>query len=227
MGKGFYISKLVAIVGVVVALAAVATIIALAVVYSQEKAKSEDLAKPTITSTAKPATTSAAKPTNATTEPSTTPSTPKEPWQRYRLPDSLSPVSYSVTLRPRLQPETNGLFIFTGNSTVIFRCVNATDLIIIHSYKLNLTSSGGHYATLTGLNGANTPSITKSWLEVPTQFLVIQLSNSLMAGGTYELRTTFTGELSDDLGGFYRSVYTEDNVQKYEAFFNFAKGNLF
>ncbi|KAM3625143.1 uncharacterized protein V6R79_007458 [Siganus canaliculatus] len=202
MGTGFYLSKPVAIVCGVLAVGALATIIALSVVYSQEKAKNND-ALTTI------------QPTVTTAGPNiTTPTPPTEPWQLYRLPDALTPVSYDVTLWPRLKPDENGLYIFTGNSTVTFRCDNETDLIIIHSSKLNLTEFGGHHAQLTGLNGTNTPALKKTWLEVPTQYLVIQLNSSLQAGSSYELFTEFNGELSDDLGGFYRSEYTENGTQK-------------
>lgn len=196
MGKGFYISKGVAVVCALVAVAAVATIIALSVVYSQEKAKNEATA------------------TNPTTSaPTTTPSTPKEPWQRYRLPDSLAPVSYNVTLWPQLTSD-KGMYLFFGNSTVVFKCVKETDLIIIHSNKLNLTVVGGHLATLKGLQGATAPALKKTWLEVPTQYLVIQLEGKLAVDSTYELRTEFVGELADDLGGLYRSEYKEDGDTK-------------
>lgn len=182
MGKGFFISKTLGIVGVIVGTGVVATIIALSVVYSQEKAKNLEAVNPP-----------------------TTPSTPKDPWENYRLPDSLSPVSYNITLWPRLVANAStGLYIFTGQSDVMFRCEKETDLILIHCNKLNLT-----LFSLTGLDGATAPTIKKSWLEVPTQFLVIQLNSNLMAGRQYELYTEFIGELADDLGGFYRSEYTE------------------
>lgn len=200
MGTGLYISKAVLITCVVAAIGAAATIIALSVVYSQEKSKNEVV---TTSSTAIPGTTA-----------STTPSTPKEPWDYYRLPDSLAPVSYNVTLRPRLTPNADKLYIFTGHSSVIFRCVKETDLIIIHSNKLNLTTFDGYLAKLTGLNGATAPSLKRTWLEVPTQYLVVQLNSKLQAGSSYELFTDFVGELADDLGGFYRSEYMEDGVQK-------------
>ncbi|KAM6950436.1 aminopeptidase Ey-like [Lycodopsis pacificus] len=201
MGKGFLISKAVAATCVVAAIGAAATIIALSVVYAQETSKN----KVTPSSTASP-----------NTSP-TTPSTPKEPWQRYRLPDSLAPVSYNVTLWPRLEPNEGDLYIFTGNCTVAFRCVKETDLIIIHSNKLNLTSFEGYHAKLRGLNGATAPGLKDTWLEIPTQYLVVQLDSPLEAGSTYELVTEFLGELADDLGGFYRSEYTEDGVKKVVA----------
>lgn len=200
MGKGVYLSKCAAVSCVVVAIAAAATIIALAVVYSQEKSKNE------ATSPSTPAPTGAPIPT--------TPSGPKQPWQLYRLPDSLVPISYNVTLWPRLERNTEGLYIFLGNSKVIFRCEKETDLILIHSNKLNLTKFDGFHAKLTGLNGVNAPALKQTWLEVPTQFLVVQLKSPLKAGATYELFTDFVGELADDLGGFYRSEYEEDGVKK-------------
>uniref|UniRef100_A0A8D0AY27 Aminopeptidase n=1 Tax=Sander lucioperca TaxID=283035 RepID=A0A8D0AY27_SANLU len=113
---------------------------------------------------------------------------PNTPWQRYRLPDSLVPVWYNVTLWPRLEPNADGMYIFKGHSIVVFKCVKETDLIIIHSNKLNLTSFEGH-----------------------------QLNSPLKAGSTYTLFTEFVGELADDLGGFYRSEYKEDGVIKVVA----------
>uniref|UniRef100_A0A667XA10 Aminopeptidase n=1 Tax=Myripristis murdjan TaxID=586833 RepID=A0A667XA10_9TELE len=195
----FYISKAVAVIAVVAAVGAVATIIALSVVYAQEKAKNEVTAPST---TGPPATTGS-------------PATTGLP--RYRLPDSLAPISYNVTLWPRLEPNKGGLYIFTGHSVVVFTCVKETDLIIIHSNKLNLTRFQDHLAKLSGLDGATVPSVSNSWLEEPTQYLVVQLSSKLQAGKSYELYTEFVGELADDLGGFYRSEYMEDRVKKVVA----------
>lgn len=193
---GFYISKVVVAVCSLAAVAAVATIIALSVVYVQEKSK--NVSSDTSVTTPDPTSTAA-----------TTPSTPKEPWQRYRLPDSLAPVSYNITLWPHMVPDENGMYIFSGKSAVIFKCVKETDLIIIHSNKLNLTSFDGHLATLKGLDAAAAPALKRTWLEVPTQYLVIQLQGVLAVGSRYELHTEFVGELANDLGGFYRSEYYE------------------
>lgn len=196
---GFYISKAVVAVCSLVAVAAVATIIALSVVYVQEKSKNDATTNPTVIP-------------DPTSTPATTPSTPKEPWQRYRLPGSLAPDSYNVNLWPHMEPNENGTYVFFGDSTVIFKCLNETDLIIIHSNKLNLTRFDGHLATLKALDGATAPALKNTWLEVPTQYLVIQLESALAVGSRYELHTEFVGELANDLGGFYRSEYVEDGV---------------
>ncbi|KAG7273196.1 hypothetical protein CRUP_018000, partial [Coryphaenoides rupestris] len=54
----------------------------------------------------------------------------------FRLPSTLVPLQYSVTLWPRLTPDPNDLYLFTGNSSVEFECMEETDLIVIHSNKL-------------------------------------------------------------------------------------------
>lgn len=99
----------------------------------------------------------------------------------------------------------------SGNSNVDFECVEETDLILIHSNKLNHTSD----PTLVSLSGGAAPTIKNHWLQTQTEYLVIHLNGKLTKGQMYRLSTVFKGELADDLGGFYRSVYTEDGNMKY------------
>lgn len=197
MGKGYYISKQMATAAMVLAAIALLTIIALSVVYNREKSKN------------------AAKFTNVTTSPvSPTSKTSNEPWDKYRLPDTLSPQYYNVTLWPRLVMNADGMYIFTGSSGVMFTCAKKTDLILIHSNKLNLTLFEGHHAKLTGLNGVTAPEIKTTWFQTETQYLVIRLEGKLKPGKSYWLYTEFRGELADDLEGFYRSEYMEDGEKK-------------
>uniref|UniRef100_A0A8D3C422 Aminopeptidase n=1 Tax=Scophthalmus maximus TaxID=52904 RepID=A0A8D3C422_SCOMX len=202
MGKVYYVSKNVGLALLVLAAIALATIVALSIAYHKERAKNRS--RP---GDGGPDSTS--MPT-----PSTTPLTSKDPWDHYRLPQSLVPVSYNVTLWPRLEPNADDLYIFTGHSAVVFRCVKETDLIIIHSRRLNLT---GNHAKLRCLGAVTAPAILKSWFVVKTEFLVLQLRSRLAVGTTCALHTEFQGELADDLEGFYRSEYVEDGVKKVVA----------
>uniref|UniRef100_A0A671KU81 Aminopeptidase n=1 Tax=Sinocyclocheilus anshuiensis TaxID=1608454 RepID=A0A671KU81_9TELE len=205
MGKGFYISKPLGFVLFGLGVGAVLTIFALSVVYSQEKRKNEVNARDgtRMVTTAAPHSTSA--PSN-------------EPWDKYRLPDTLLPEYYNVTLWPRLVPDEQGMYIFTGKSGVALTCVKETNLIIIHSNELNFTlTSEMHHAKLTGLGGTSAPVILKTWFQIQTQFMVILLKEKLQVGKSYWLYMEFRGELSDDLGGFYRSQYTENGVKKVVA----------
>uniref|UniRef100_A0A8C1IWB2 Aminopeptidase n=1 Tax=Cyprinus carpio TaxID=7962 RepID=A0A8C1IWB2_CYPCA len=198
MGKGFFINKTVGIVGIVLAAGAIATIIALSVVYSQEKSKNNE---------------NEVKPTGAVTTPVPTTEPSNEPWDQWRLPQTLSPQTYNVTLWPRLQPDATGLYIFRGLSSVVFRCVEKTNLILIHSNKLNMTLQ----PTLTALGSKPAPIIESIVMHTKTQYMAIHLKDELTAGESYELYTEFVGELADDLGGFYRSEYYENGVKKVVA----------
>ncbi|XP_069722798.1 aminopeptidase N [Phaenicophaeus curvirostris] len=196
MAAGFFISKSVGVVAIVLGLGAVATIIALSVVYAQEKNK---VTNPDTATTAT---------TTTTTIPTTTVA---QIWNRWRLPTTLAPESYEVTLQPFLTPNADNMYIFKGNSSVVFVCNEATDLILIHSNKLNYTMQGSFHASLQAVDGSSVPPITRTWLETPTQYLVVQLGGLLTQGRRYRLFSIFTGELADDLAGFYRSEYTDES----------------
>uniref|UniRef100_A0A8C8M581 Aminopeptidase n=1 Tax=Oncorhynchus tshawytscha TaxID=74940 RepID=A0A8C8M581_ONCTS len=194
MGGGFYISKFVGVVGIV-------------------PTNGGSTIKPPVTtpggSTVKPQITTPVIPTTAPSN---------EPWDKYRLPDTLKPDHYNLTLWPRLTVNAQDLYIFTGKSYVVFQCVKETDLILIHSNKLNYTKWGDdHLAKLSALGSTPAPTIKKSWLQPTTQFLVLELNGKLAVGESYQLDTVFVGELADDLGGFYRSVYTEEGEEKVVA----------
>ncbi|CAH2274215.1 aminopeptidase N [Pelobates cultripes] len=206
MAKGFYVSKIVAIVGIVFSVAAVATVIALAVVYAQEKARNYDLQNPPDVSST---TTSGTSPTSSITTTTTPPS--DEPWLKYRLPKTLKPDHYDVRLRPVLEKNAEGLYVFHGKSEAFFTCEEATNLVIIHSNKLNFTTNPT--AILRDSSG-NALTVSKIE-EVPvTQYLVLHVSTPLEVGKNYSLYTEFVGELADDLAGFYRSEYVEDGETK-------------
>lgn len=225
MAAGFFISKSVGIVAIVLGLGAVATIIALSVVYAQEKnkghisdpgnaetttavAETTTTAIPKTTTTAVPKTTTTAVP--ATTAASSTTTVPDNPWNRWRLPTTLMPESYEVTLQPFLTPNANNMYIFKGNSSVVFVCKEATNLILIHSNKLNYTMQGSFLVSLEAVDGSSAPLISKTWLESSTQYLVVQLDGQLQKDQRYRLFSIFTGELADDLAGFYRSEYMDE-----------------
>lgn len=204
MAKGFYISKTLGILGIVLGVAAVCTIVALSVVYAQEKNKNAE--------------NSATAPTlPGTTTSTATPATTVDGsllWNQYRLPKTLIPDSYQVTLRPYLTPNNQGLYIFQGNSTVRFTCNETTNVIIIHSKKLNYTLKGNHLVELRALGGSPAPTINKTELVERTEYLVVHLNGQLVKGNQYEMDSQFQGELADDLAGFYRSEYEEDGVKK-------------
>jgi aminopeptidase N len=120
-----------------------------------------------------------------------------------------------VILRPFLSPDVTGLYIFTGSSTVRFTCKEATNVILIHSKKLNYTlKESGHMVALRSLGGSPPPVIVKTELVERTEYLVVHLQDYLVVDQQYEMDSEFQGELADDLAGFYRSEYVDGGVKK-------------
>lgn len=248
MAKGFFISKSLGIVGIVLGLGAVATIIALSVVYTQEKQRADNAlanqgpsstitAGATVAGTVQATTASATNATTASTTRATTAGTtrattagtirattaganstittkPLEPWDHMRLPKTLMPTFYTISLQPFLKEVSPDFYIFKGKSTVEFQCKQPTDLILIHSKKLNYTLQETFLASLTGINVV-APAIERTWLVEKTEYLVVKLKEKLQQDKAYRLHAEFTGELADDLAGFYRSAYTEEGKSKY------------
>lgn len=46
------------------------------------------------------------------------------------------------------------------------------------------------------------------------QFLVVTLDEELIEGQNYSLKTSFSGELAEDLGGLYRSSYENEDQEQ-------------
>ncbi|XP_078386341.1 aminopeptidase N-like [Cetorhinus maximus] len=222
MAQGFFVSKTLVLVGVLVSAAALATIIALAVVYAQEKGNNSGCDPPEIPHTDSPPPsahppvshptvshpTSAHPPVSHPTSAHPTP--PPPPWDKYRLPKTLIPEHYDLFLWPRLDKDPQKNYYFTGNSTVFFHCEQDTDLILIHCNKLTLTKFQNQLAKLQATDGSTPPQIEQSWLTNDTQYLAIKLRSKLSTGKKYSLYTEFEGALADDLSGFYRSEYRNE-----------------
>ncbi|XP_048828516.1 alanyl (membrane) aminopeptidase-like b [Brienomyrus brachyistius] len=194
MIKGLLFSKALAVGIGVVTTSAVCSMVAMVVIYQIEMSNDPPRRPPT--------------------PPATTPF-PAGPPPNLRLPDTLIPQTYKVYLQPhfhvRVTNITNQTFAFTGNSTVIFKCVKNTNRIFVHSKGLNVTAyrvSDGRNAELRG---------KLNLTEGSSNFMEIDLDGVLKAGETYTLFTAFEGELQDNMVGFYKSKYTENEEDRFLA----------
>ncbi|XP_078493564.1 aminopeptidase N isoform X1 [Ciona intestinalis] len=123
------------------------------------------------------------------------------PWSSIRLPPFLVPTHYVVDLKPQLEPDTDGIYRFYGKSQAVFMVNQSTNYIYIHSNKLNYTK------VEVNQSGDAVP-VQQWWLYEPNQYLIVELQSNMTIGSSYTLITEFHGELADDLGGLYRSTYT-------------------
>ena len=118
----------------------------------------------------------------------------------YRLPRTVFPSRYYLTLEPDLAEAT-----FTGSEVVTLSVEEPVDEIVLNADDLEL--SGGR---LDG-DGA-TLEVTSISLDAENERAHLSLSGTAEPG-EWRLSLDFRGRLSDQLEGFYRSTYKDDAGQ--------------
>ncbi|XP_037634149.1 endoplasmic reticulum aminopeptidase 1-like isoform X4 [Sebastes umbrosus] len=138
------------------------------------------------------------------------------PWDSMRLPKTISPVHYDLTIHPNLTT-----LDFTGVVRIQLDVHEDTSSIILHSKQLQISNVG-----LLETEGLKPLRV----LEYPLFDEIALLSDSVLTKGRrYEVQLEFAANLSDSFSGFYKSTYRtssgEDRVlacTQFEA--TFARG---
>jgi len=122
---------------------------------------------------------------------------------KYRLNEDVIPSRYAITLKPFFQTEgTHAQFTFEGEVTITMLTTVATDTITLHAYMLNIESY-----TLSPYN-----AVSNSY-DNETDKWTIKTSTPIPISTTLTLIVKYTGVLSDDMAGFYRTYYYENGVK--------------
>lgn len=191
MAKESFISKTVAITFVVMTCSVIAGMITMIILYKTQIADLNPTPRPTFSTT--------------TTGPPPV----------MRLPKYLVPETYTVYLQPHLYTKIieevnvtspNQTLLFTGNSTVVFHCVQTTSAIYLHSKDLTIIDS-----SVVSLKDNVRVKINEMiHHEDVSDFLEIQLNEALEKGKNYSLFLSFEGVMSQSLDGLYLSSYHAD-----------------
>ena len=121
------------------------------------------------------------------------------PWKELRLPRTVIPVHYEITLHPDFYGNNAW---FYGKETIEIDVIESTCHILIHINYLNITMT-----SLEDSNG-NAIEISRTFEYKPNQFLVIETKEMLQQGQRVKLRISFDGSLTRSIVGLYKSVYT-------------------
>ncbi|XP_076080855.1 aminopeptidase N-like [Mytilus galloprovincialis] len=154
-------------------------------------------------------------PPRTTPKPTTTAGTTTPPGSRsVRLPLNLYPVLYDLELQPFIYDRNPADFYFKGKVKIEMECRRSTNEIVLHSNKLNITTSS---VTITPMSFGQ--SIINPTIEFDTvnQFLILKTSTQFIVGSIYTVYIEFTGPLLPDLAGFYQSSYKSGNNTIYIA----------
>ena len=170
------------------------------------------------TSTPRPTISSTTSTTSFSTSLSTSTT---QPDVNYRLPKSLVPFHYHLTIKPYFKPEIEPEY-YDGTVVIQFSCVNNTSVFVAHMkdidiYNSSLKIESHHDSSFNELNNI------RYQYDSVTQFLIINLENQMFKKGfAYKFIAQFKGYTKNDNAGFYKSSYIDSkNQKKFYSFYYF------
>jgi len=124
----------------------------------------------------------------------------------YRLPDNIVPIHYDIELIPYIKEDN---FTFDGKSHIIIKIRRATRDLSLHALDLMINE------TATSLISSNIViyAPTAHNYDNETEILTLHFDDELPLG-IYSLNIQFVGILNDDLSGFFRTSYINENGDK-------------
>lgn len=125
----------------------------------------------------------------------------------YRLPKEVVPTSYIVHLD---KDRTN--FTYLGSVQIFVSVVEPTSTVVVHNDGLRIMEEEVNLYPAT--NDSSVEPILCRYHDAKRQFYIVKFEQTLEPG-EYVLRIRFEGEIRDDVFGFYRSFYAENNETKY------------
>ncbi|XP_010864061.2 leucyl-cystinyl aminopeptidase isoform X1 [Esox lucius] len=119
------------------------------------------------------------------------------PWNEPRLPASVRPVNYNLSLTPNLTSKT-----FTGRTVINMMIQHDTKRVVLHSSDLNITKAT--------FQVGKDKSVEVKVLEYkPWQLIAVSFPEDLKAGQVCVLTLEYKANLSNTYDGFYNSSYND------------------
>lgn len=122
------------------------------------------------------------------------------PWKNLRLPNTVMPNHYEVTLFPDFYDKHE---TFYGNVTMELRVKSHTSIIMVHIKYLNISAT----VLSSKANFSDSIPIKKTFEYPPNEFWVTETVTPLSPNSTVYLKMTFSGSLTRSIVGFYKSSY--------------------
>jgi len=128
----------------------------------------------------------------------------------FRLPNNTEPISYRLNVQPFIIPENNN-FTFIGTVLITIRVKITTEELTLNVddlqiNKINVRDTNSSSAEV---------EVTGNHIVVKNEQLIIQLKTpGLIADRVYEVEIAYSGELRNDMSGFYKSWYTDEKSKK-------------
>ncbi|XP_060865932.1 aminopeptidase N-like [Metopolophium dirhodum] len=129
----------------------------------------------------------------------------REKMDVFRLPNNTEPISYTLDVQTFIDPQNNQ-FTFAGTVNITIRVKTSTEELILNVDDLKINQIDVTTDSTTKVE------VTKNYVVVKNEQLIIQLkSPGLIADRVYNVKIAYSGELRNDMTGFYKSWYKDED----------------
>ncbi|XP_053392901.1 glutamyl aminopeptidase-like [Mercenaria mercenaria] len=129
------------------------------------------------------------------------------PWKNLRLPKTVVPIHYEVTLFPDFYEDHE---TFYGNITTELYVQTTTNIVMVHIKYLNISQTN----ISTDIGRTDSIPIKRTFEYGPHEFWVVETETPLKFNTTVYLHMTFSGSLTRSIVGFYKSSYINSDTNK-------------
>ena len=133
------------------------------------------------------------------------------PVRDVRLPNSITPEKYNIYLTPFI---VNKNYTIEGHVDIMVKILEPTSRITLHIRDIQI------YENLVQVENRN---VIGHGYDAQREFYIIYVDKELETGSTVKVSISFLANLNDDLSGFYRSSYHDQqtNTTKFMAVSDF------
>ena len=126
-----------------------------------------------------------------------------------RLPRTVVPLRYNITLTPYLYPEDvkdqQSLFTFDGHVEIFIECMESTNRISIHSNSMKISQLSVYNDQLENIK------VISYEEDFRFEILQVDLSTNLSVGTVYVIYITYKRLINTQLVGFFKTSYEDSN----------------
>lgn len=130
----------------------------------------------------------------------------------FRLPNNTEPISYKLQIQPIIDPKNNG-FHFIGQVTINILVKSSTDVLTLNAVELKIKNKENIVISkIINNNSLEEIKVTAyDAVEKNEQLKITVEEPGFIANEKYEVKIDYSGELRNDMIGFYRSSYKNGN----------------
>lgn len=123
----------------------------------------------------------------------------------FHLPSNTEPISYKLNIKPIMDPVKNN-FSFNGDVTIKINVKMSTDELTLNADNLTITT-----INVIDTNNSMNVRVSSHYFVVKNEQLKIKFDKpGLIADREYDVQIVYSGQLANDMVGFYKSSYMDE-----------------